>query len=54
MKDKLSKIIFIIIFLALILLMLGNNITATVNIDGIEYYTTNDIGWHKSGKRAVG
>ena len=47
MKSKLSKIIFIIIFLALMLLMLGQNVKASVNIQGVTYYTRDDISWHR-------
>ena len=45
MKNKLSKIIFIIIFLGIVLLALGRTVKAKTNIDGREYYTKNDIRW---------
>ena len=48
MKNKLSKIIFIIIFLALVLLMLSNSVKATFIYDGVTYYTSSDIKWNNT------
>ncbi len=45
MTSKLKKITIITIFLVLILLMLGGNIKATIEVGGGTFYTKDDISW---------
>lgn len=53
MKNKLSKIIIVSIFLVLSSLFIGSTVKAKVNIGGTEYYTKNDVHWmtDDSGRR---
>lgn len=45
MRNKLIKIVFIIVSLIFSLLMLSNCVNATVNVGGTTYYTRDDVKW---------